>query len=155
MGLQYKIIYKKGKENVVADALSRVGHMMVLQTLDEVEPLWVQEVINTYVTDEEAQELLAQLVLHSPNEQGFSVHQGVIRKGSQIWIVQNSALRTKIIYALHDNAIGGHSRSMATYHRVKKLFWWKGLKNDVVVFVQQCEVCQHAKAEIVLSPGLL
>jgi hypothetical protein len=39
MGLQCKIIYKKGKENVVADALSRVGHMMALQTLDEVEPL--------------------------------------------------------------------------------------------------------------------
>jgi hypothetical protein len=44
---------------------------------------------------------------------------------------------------------------MATYHRVKKLFWWKGLKNDVAVFVQQCEVCQHAKAYRVLPLGLL
>jgi hypothetical protein len=30
MGLQYKIVYKKGNENVAADALSRVGHMMAL-----------------------------------------------------------------------------------------------------------------------------
>lgn len=42
-------------------------------------PLWIQEVINSYVTDEEAQTLLAQLAVHSPNELGFSLQQGVIR----------------------------------------------------------------------------
>ena len=135
MGLQYKIVYKQGKENIAADALSRVGHFMALQTLTEVKPLWVQEVLNSYVTDEEAQRLLAELVLHSPNEQGFSVQQGVIRRGSQIWIAQNSALRTKIIAALHDSIVGGHSGCLATYQRVKRLFWWKGLKSDVKLFV--------------------
>jgi hypothetical protein len=54
MGLQYKIVYKQGKENIAADALSRVGHLMALQTLTEVKPLWVQEVLNSYVTDDEA-----------------------------------------------------------------------------------------------------
>jgi hypothetical protein len=138
MGLQYKIFYKQGKENIAVDALSRVGHFMALQTLTEVKPLWVQEVLNSYVTDEEAQRLLAELVLHSPNEQGFSVQQGVIRRGSQIWIAQNSALRTKIIVALHGSIVGGHSGCLATYQRVKRLFWWKGLKSDVKLFVQQC-----------------
>jgi hypothetical protein len=54
MGLQYKIVYKQGKENIAADALPRVGHLMALQTLTEVKPLWVQEVLNSYVTDDEA-----------------------------------------------------------------------------------------------------
>ena len=31
MGLHFKIIYRKGKENVAADALSRVGHMMAVK----------------------------------------------------------------------------------------------------------------------------
>jgi hypothetical protein len=167
MGLQYKIVYKQGKENIVDDAykqgkenivddaLSRVGHFMVLRTLTEVKPLWVQEVLNSYVTDDEAQILLAELVIHSPNEQGFSVQKGVIRKGNQIWVAQNSALRTEIIDALHDSIMGGHSGSLATYHRVKRLFWWKGLKSGVKLFVQQCAVCQHAKFERVLSLGLM
>jgi hypothetical protein len=41
----------------------------------------VQEILNAYVTDKEAQDLLA---LASPNEQGFSLHQGIIRKRDQI-----------------------------------------------------------------------
>lgn len=44
MGLQFQIVYKKGKENLVADALSRVGTMMELAAVSEVQPIWVQEV---------------------------------------------------------------------------------------------------------------
>jgi hypothetical protein len=31
MGLRFKISYKKGAENLAADALSHVGHLMVIQ----------------------------------------------------------------------------------------------------------------------------
>ena len=33
----------------------------------------------------------------------------------------------------------------ATYQRVKQYFTWKGLKQQVESFVQQCEICQKAK----------
>jgi hypothetical protein len=74
MGPQLKIIYSKGKENVVADALSRVGPLMATQACSEVIPNWIQEVINSYATDQTAQNLLAQLAIASPNEQGYSLH---------------------------------------------------------------------------------
>jgi hypothetical protein len=83
------------------------------------------------------------------------VQKGVIRKGNQIFVAPILALRTKIIAALHDIIVGGHSGSLAIYHRVKRLFLWKGLESDVKLFVQQCLVCQHAKSKRVLSPGLL
>jgi hypothetical protein len=73
MGLQFRIIYRKGKENVAADALSRVGHLMVVQTISEVQPMWLQEVLNSYTTDEVALNLLARLAVHSPDEHGFSL----------------------------------------------------------------------------------
>jgi hypothetical protein len=73
MGMHFKIVYKKGKENLAVDVVSRVGHCMALQAVSKVKPLWIQEVINSYITDEEAQQLMAQLLIHSPNEQGFSL----------------------------------------------------------------------------------
>lgn len=59
MGLHFKIVYIKGKENLAADALSRVGHCISMHKMSEMKPLWVQEVMNSYVTDEEAQQLLS------------------------------------------------------------------------------------------------
>ena len=41
----------------MADALSRVSYLMALSQVSEVQPLWVQEVLNSYETDMEAQEL--------------------------------------------------------------------------------------------------
>jgi hypothetical protein len=80
--------------------------------------------------------LLAQLAIASPNEQVYSLHQGIIRLGSQIWIGDNSALRTKLISAFHDTPLGGHSGVQATYIHIKKLFYWKGLKGDADNFVK-------------------
>lgn len=68
---------------------------------------------------------------------------------------QNSALQTKIIAALHASPIGGLSGITTTYHRVKNLFYWRGLKQDVESFVKQCDICQHAKHSHDHPAGLL
>jgi hypothetical protein len=140
---------------VVVDALSRVGMAMTISTVTELQPVWIQEVTNSYVVDSQAQQLLQKLAVHSPDEAVFSLHQGVIRKEQHIWIGQNSALRTKVISAFHDSVVGGHSGITTTYQRVKRMLWWQGLKTDVESFVKQCSVCQQAKSEKQLPTGLL
>jgi hypothetical protein len=57
--------------------------MNILQ-VSEIKPMWIEEVMNTYVTDAYAQRLIQQLAISSPNEEGYTLHQGVIRKNSQI-----------------------------------------------------------------------
>jgi hypothetical protein len=62
------MVYREGKENVAADALSQVGHAMVMHSVIEVQPVWLHDVLNSYITYMEAQDLLAQLAIHSPSE---------------------------------------------------------------------------------------
>jgi hypothetical protein len=48
--------------------------VLTAQSCSEVKHVWIQEVVNSYATDTHAQELLAQLAVSSPNEQGYSLH---------------------------------------------------------------------------------
>jgi hypothetical protein len=155
MGLQFKIVFKQGRENRAADALSRVGHLMSHAMVSVAKPMWVQDIVNSYITDPAAQDLLRALAVRSPNDKGYSLQGGLIKKDNKIWVAQNTAIQTKIIAAFHSSALGGHSGVQATYLRVNKLFCWKGLKQDVESYVQQCLICQQAKHELVNPPGLL
>jgi hypothetical protein len=56
---------------------------------------------------------------------------------------------------LHTSLVGGHSGFLKTYHRVKKDFFWDGLKTDVQMFVEECLVCQQNKVETIKTLGLL
>jgi hypothetical protein len=66
MGLQFKIAYKQGKQEMVPDALSRVGHLLAVDLVSEARTMWIQEVTNAYATNPEAQQLIQQLALSSP-----------------------------------------------------------------------------------------
>ena len=152
MGLQFKVVYKKGRDNVAADALSRVGYLVAIQAVSSAQLVWVQEVANSYATDSQAQELLARLTVHSLDAQGYSLQQGIIRFRDRIWVGQNSGLQTKIITALHSSLVGGH---FGQHARIKRMFVWKGLKQHVEAFIQQCSICQQAKHSNTKLAGLL
>jgi hypothetical protein len=154
-GLQFKFAYKKGFDNKSTDALSRVGMHMSLNALSAVLPVWIQEVVNSYHGDTSATALLQELAITSPNASGYSLSDGVIRFQNGIWIGPNTALQTKLISSFHTSDLGGHSGIHDTYQRLKKLFYWQGMKKDVDSFVKQCLVCQKAKHELCKYPGLL
>lgn len=77
MGLRYKICYKKGTENRVADALSRVTNHPTQQVmaLSTVQPLWVQDLVDAYHIDPATTKLLSALAVKSPQGH-FSLLQG-------------------------------------------------------------------------------
>jgi hypothetical protein len=82
---------------------------MSIQACTEIKPAWLQEVLNTYVTDLDAQRRLTELAVISPDNQGYALTNGLIRYRGRVWVGANSALQTKLIAALHASAIGGHS----------------------------------------------
>lgn len=68
---------------------------------------------------------------------------------------EETSIRADLIRDYHCSAFGGHSGMRATYHRIKSLFYWLGLKKVVEQFIRECPVCQVTKAEHVHIPGLL
>jgi hypothetical protein len=152
VGLQFQFRYKKGIENNAADSLSRVGHLLEMSVC---QPDWLHEVTNSYTTDPDMTILLQQLALHSPDAKGYSLTHGLIKYKGRLVIGANLALQPKLIAQLHDTPVGGHSGIHATYQRVKKLFYWPGIKLAVELFVRQCQVCQQAKHCNTKPAGLL
>jgi hypothetical protein len=57
--------------------------------------------------------------------------------------------------ALHSSPFGGHSGFQVTYKRLKALFAWPRMKQDVHLFVTSCTIFKQTKTERVKYPGLL
>jgi hypothetical protein len=153
LGLQYKIIYKKGKANVAADALSR--RPMALCAVSMARPRWMEIVIEGYTKDEKSKQLYTELSLQGSNEQGFSLVDGVIRHQGRIWLGTHTEAKQAVLIALHSSGLGGHSGPLVTYHKIKQMFSWPNMKQEVFSYVHQCIVCQQAKSEHTKLPGKL
>ncbi|KAJ4764940.1 polyprotein [Rhynchospora pubera] len=160
LGLNYTIEYKKGKENKVADALSRVTGQnwlmhqcpAALYAVSEILPSWIQEMVQSTEGDEWIVQLKKKVQLGDPN---YTNHLGVLRFKGRICVGTSGNWRQKILQSLHDSSIGGHSGINATYQKLQKLFFWPGLKQSVHDFVSTCTPCQLNKGEHMHPPGLL
>lgn len=155
-GLQFRILYKPGSSNRVADALSRKpAHDSVCSAVSVITPQWIQEVTDGYSRDSETTDMIAKLSIDPHSLPGFSLRDGVVRRGAQIWIGANTDLQQRILHAVHSSALGGHSGFPTTYLRLKQMFYWQGMKSAVRSFVTSCITCQQAKPDRACLPGLL
>jgi hypothetical protein len=75
-----------------------------------------------YSDDSETKKLWTELSITGTNSDGFELKQGVIRKHGRVWVGGNTLAQQHILQALHDSGIGGHSGTLATYQRVKKIY---------------------------------
>ena len=155
LGLQYKILYRKGNENGVADALSRRQHPEQLLSVSSIKHQWLEQVVAGYQTDPRAMELLQRLVVQQDSTGPFSLLAGVIRHKGRVWLGTNKEVQQLVLQAFHAEPVGGHSGAPATYQRIKCIFFWPQLKKDVWQFVQSCSTCLQAKPDRAKYPGLL
>ena len=59
------------------------------------------------------------------------------------------------MHMLHNPAYCGHLGGNRTYQAVKQFFWWNGMKDDILQFVKNCQVCQRNKHPNTKPTGLL
>jgi hypothetical protein len=161
MDLNFKIQYKKGTTNSVADALSRFPEdtpentHKPIQSISVCTPTWIERLQEGYEQDEDAKQLLIELSLSNDNEKGFTLKNGILRFKGRVWVGNNALAQNHILQALHSSGVGGHSSIQATHKRVKSIFAWPRMKATITSYVQACNICQQAKSEHVKLPGLL
>lgn len=155
LGLNYKIVYKRGIDNSAADALSRKPPTDQLLAVSTSTPQWLDEIVASYHSDPKATELLTKLVVSVVHDKYFFLVNGLIRYKDKIWLGSSVELQSKVFHALHSSAVGGHSGAPATYHRIKQLFFWPNMKSNILHWVQSCKNFQQAKPDRAKYPGML
>lgn len=64
-------------------------------------------------------------------------------------------MKERILREMHDSPLGGHSGSQHTYKRVKQVFYWPKVKEDVRNYIAECEICLKNKSDSSMYAGLL
>lgn len=73
----------------------------------------------------------------------------------EIYLVPESRMKEKILKEMHNSPLVRHLGYLKTYKQIRERFSWKGLKNNVLQYVQECATCQQNKSELTLSTSLL
>jgi len=78
LGLDYSIQYRKGKENTVADALSRREENRECRAVSVLVPDWIKEVSCNYGRTPWAQELMTSLAAGGGEQKGYILKAGLL-----------------------------------------------------------------------------
>ena len=131
----YHITYRNGKENVVADVLSRKE--------DNTEPLEPLPIFFQNMTLEKAK------------SKGYHPHYNVAKLGERNgqWQYKGRKIAPQvkieeILRENHNHKLAGHPGIKATLLRIRENWTWDGIRKDVERYVQNCQKCQRNTQEV-------
>ncbi|XP_019101930.1 PREDICTED: uncharacterized protein LOC109133354 [Camelina sativa] len=149
-GLNYRIEYKPGVENKVADALSRRPVIEELMQLSLAAPVNLdKEELRVQVqADAELGPIMAKL------EQGiaipdYSLEKGMLLRQGSLVIPRGSPFIPKLLEQFHASKVGGHEGALKTYKRLISEVTWRGMRKDVLQFVTSCQIWSDISLDFV------
>lgn len=79
----------------------------------------------------------------------------VVRYKGRLVVPHDSDLVVSLLKEYHDSPVGGHSGEYKTYQRLKKEWYWIGMRKRVAKYVRECLTFQQQKHSSLKPAGLL
>lgn len=159
----FTIEYVEGKNNPVADALSRRSdHQLSSFTVAAVQTKyqWLNQLRVTPLRLNTTSTLLADIMESMKNDSAYrsaltqrrtrndpiKVIGGFLYYNNTRLVLPNDAvLRTRIMQECHDTPLGGHLGKDKTIEQIKRRVYWSGMDADITKYVTSCDSCQRNK----------
>ena len=133
---QMKIGYRSGKTNQNADSLSRTPMVACYN-------FGVGDWVEDQAQDEYCQSIISSLD-HNENPSYIFLPNGLLAKKDGR-IVVPARKRHTVLELNHDHKLSGHLGVSKTLARIKKLYTWPQMANDVVLHIRNCIMCAKRK----------
>ena len=154
----FDLEYVKGKENVVADALSKrpltnaiscIGNSLI----DEIKMHYVNDDFFKFPFESLSKETRS--IDEIEKFKSFDLKDEILYYNGRVCIPKFGEHRLNIMNDFYDIPIAGHPGFQKTYVSFKHHFYWLGMKKNIKEYVARCLKCQVSKSEQMNSPGLL
>jgi hypothetical protein len=154
----FDIKYIKGKDNKVADALSRKVHELHATTISMYITELKDRIPEAADADLQYRNIVAKLQQHErPQiEKGYALGtDGLLLYKNIIYVPNDRELKLAILKEMHNVTYAGHPGYQKTVAAVKSHYFWPGMKKEIVEYIARCMECQKVKAEHRHPAGLL
>lgn len=141
----FTVSHRKGKLNVVADALSRSLDVLEVFSMDNTLAIdsWYDSLFTKVKTDPFKNPLYQiekdRLYRNCKSKNLLGIYENQWKM-----VVPNYA-REAILRKLHDVPTAGHLGFFKTLHRVREKYFWPKMSNEVLVYVNNCDRCKAIK----------
>ena len=137
----YVIKYKQGKDNMVADMLSKRYN---LSTLLNAKIIGFEHITKLYRDDHDFITIYASCLTKKVVDDYYVFHKSLIKKS--MLCISRCSIKDLLLREAYGGALMGHLRINKVYKMLHKHFFWANMKHDVHKFCSQCFKRKEAKS---------
>ncbi|TIB06886.1 hypothetical protein E3P89_04152 [Wallemia ichthyophaga] len=156
-----EVVYKPGKTNKAADALSRIAEINRLD-ISRIEDGFQKKLRRDYEKDEKIRE-----IIENVQNQEFSSDNTYKMKGDLLsfstqpgdideerLVLPKGETREIILHDFHDAPVAGHQGTDKVHSSIARHYYWPRMYEDIKKYVSSCATCQVAKSSTQAPGGL-